>query len=301
MHSCSRFAFHRLVAAATFLLFAVTAGAQSDYRPPLWQITAGNTTAYLFGTIHVGNADFYPLPASVDSAFRDSDLLVLEVDPADAQDATNAVMSAMYMPPDSIENHVSPALLSRIGDISAAYGMPFQQIRQMKPYMLMFTLTALEYARLGYNAANGIENHLSQRARGSGKQIVALESMAQQMQMLDNLSPQLQAAMLEITLDEIAADEVTGMVGDMIAAWRSGNNRQLNDILTVEERRLPEPLADEFRQRFLSERNVAMADRIERMLLAGQRIFVAVGALHMVGENGIPALLTAKGYKVRQL
>ena len=87
----------------------------------------------------------------------------------------------------------------------------------------------------------------------------------------------------------------------MIAAWRSGNNRQLNDILTVEERRLPEPLADEFRQRFLSERNVAMADRIERMLLAGQRIFVAVGALHMVGENGIPALLTAKGYKVRQL
>ena len=301
MHSCSRFAFHRLVAAATFLLFAVTAGAQSDYRPPLWQITAGNTTAYLFGTIHVGNADFYPLPASVDSAFRDSDLLVLEVDPADAQDATNAVMSAMYMPPDSIENHVSPALLSRIGDISAAYGMPFQQIRQMKPYMLMFTLTALEYARLGYNAANGLENHLSQRARGSGKQIVALESMAQQMQMLDNLSPQLQAAMLEITLDEIAADEVTGMVGDMIAAWRSGNNRQLNDILTVEERRLPEPLADEFRQRFLSERNVAMADRIERMLLAGQRIFVAVGALHMVGENGIPALLTAKGYKVRQL
>ena len=301
MHSCSRFAFHRLVAAATFLLFAVTAGAQSDYRPPLWQITAGNTTAYLFGTIHVGNADFYPLPASVDSAFRDSDLLVLEVDPADAQDATNAVMSAMYMPPESIENHVSPALLSRIGDISAAYGMPFQQIRQMKPYMLMFTLTALEYARLGYNAANGLENHLSQRARGSGKQIVALESMAQQMQMLDNLSPQLQAAMLEITLDEIAADEVTGMVGDMIAAWRSGNNRQLNDILTVEERRLPEPLADEFRQRFLSERNVAMADRIERMLLAGQRIFVAVGALHMVGENGIPALLTAKGYKVRQL
>lgn len=301
MYSFARPAFRWLFAAAAVLSVSCATWAQSGYSPPLWEVRSGNNTVYLFGTIHVGKADFYPLPAAVESAYRESSVLALEVDPANEQEAVNAVMSAMYAPPDSIENHLAPALLSSVVELSAGYGVRFQQIRQMKPYLLMFTLTTLEYARLGYSATQGLESHFSQRARAQGKRVVSLESMSQQMQMLDNLSPQLQAAMLQITVEEITNGEVAKLVAEMIAAWRTGDTRALDTVLSVEERRLPDELAREFHERFLTERNISMARQVERMLHSGERVFVAVGALHMVGEDGIPALLSELGYKVTPL
>ncbi len=290
-----------LLAGAAVLLAALPAWAQSAYSPPFWEVRSGNSSVYLFGTIHVGRADFYPLPAAIESAFRKSDVLALEVNPANEQEAVAAVMSAMYAPPDNIENHLSSSVISNVIDVSAAYGIPFEQFRQMKPYLLMFTLTTLEYARLGYNAQQGIEVHLSQRASMEGKRVTALESMSEQMQMLDKLSPQLQTAMLQITVDEIANGEVAALVAKMIEAWRSGNTEALDTVLSAEERRLEDALAQEFHERFLTERNINMANQIENMLRNGERVFVAVGAMHMVGEDGIPAILAAKGYQVRRL
>jgi uncharacterized protein YbaP (TraB family) len=296
-----RHAYRWLLATVVILLTSQLAWAQSDIRPPLWEVRDGDATVYLFGTIHVGAADFYPLPEFVEAAFRNSDTLAVEADPNNAQAASNALMMAMYVPPDSIENHLEPALLKGVEDISALYGLPFQHLRQMKPYLLMFTLTMLEYTRLGYDPKYGLDTHFSQRALREGKSIVELESMNQQMRMLDSLSPQLQSAMLQVTVDEILNGHVTVVSNDMMSAWRSGNIEKLIDVMTEEERKLAPPLAKEFRKRFLTERNVAMARRIDGMLKSGQRVFIAVGALHMVGEGSIPMILRDKGYTVRPL
>lgn len=301
MFNFARQAYCWLIAVAFILLTSQSAWAQSDVRPPLWEVRAGDATAYLFGTIHVGAADFYPLPESVESAFRNSDTLALEADPNNAQEAASAIIIALYAPPDNIENHLEPALLSRVKEISAQYGLQFQQLRQMKPYLLMFTFTMLEYGRLGYDAAYGLDAHFSQRAQREGKPIIELESMNKQMNMLDSLSPKLQSAMLQITVDEIVTGEVSDLADEMMAAWRTGDTKQLNDVLSAEERKLPPALAKEFRRRFLTERNVAMARQIDSMLKSGQRVFVAVGALHMVGKDSIPAILREKGYTVSPL
>jgi hypothetical protein len=291
----------RLLATTALLVASCSAWAQSAYNPPLWEVRSGESRVYLFGTIHVGKADFYPLPAAVQSAFEKSDTLALEVDPANEQEAIAAVMSSMYTPPDNVANHLDPALLQSVMNVSAGYGLQFEQLAQMKPYMLMLTLTNLEYAKLGYSAQQGLETHFSQRAGGEGKRIVSLESMLQQMQMLDQLSPQLQSAMLQITVDEISANEVAGLVDDMISAWRTGNVETLDSVLSIEEKRLPDALAAQFRQRFLTGRNHAMAGQIDNMLQNGERVFVAVGAMHMVGEEGLPALLAQKGYQVKAI
>ncbi len=290
-----------LLTIAAVALTSLPAWGQSASSPPFWEVRSGNNTVYLFGTIHVGKSDFYPLPAAVESAFRDAEVLALEVDPGNQQEALTAVMSAMYAPPDNIENHVAPSVLSRVAEVSADYGIPFEQLRQMKPYLLMFTLTSLEYARLGYVAQQGLETYFSQRARTEGKRITSLESMSQQMQMLERLSPELQIAMLQITVDEIANGEVAGLVAKMIGAWRSGNIEVLDAVLRVEERRLEDRLAREFHERFLTERNVNMARQIEAMLRTDEREFVAIGALHMVGDDGIIAILVDRGYQVKAL
>ena len=294
-------ALQRLIVLAAILLIPCAVSAQSGYSPPIWEVRSGENTAYLFGTIHVGKTDFYPLPASVQSAFAKSDVVALEVDPADEQAAVTAAMSAMYTPPDNIENHLDPDLIAGVIEVCAGYGIPFEQIRQIKPYLLMFMLTALEYQRLGYSPDKGLENHFARQALEQGKNIVALESMSAQMQVLDSLSSELQTAMLQIAVDEISSGEVEGLVAEMVMAWRTGNMDKLGAVLLAEERRLPDAMAKEFHERFLTKRNVAMVRQIERMLLNGDRVFVAVGAMHMVGEDGIPALLGAKGYEVRPL
>ena len=301
MYCFAKPAYRCLIAIAAVLFVSCPAWSQSTYSPPLWEVRSGQNSVYLFGTIHVGKADFYPLPVAVESAFRKSDTLALEIDPSNEQDAVAAVMSAMYAPPDNIENHLAPALLTSVAEVSAGYGLQFEQLRQMKPYLLMFTLTNLEYARLGFSAQQGLESHFVQRARSDGKRIVALESMAQQMQMLDQLSPELQSAMLQITVDEISRGEVSVLVAEMIDAWRTGNVEALDDVLSIEERKLPAALARQFHKRFLSERNQTMTQQIESMLHSGARVFVAVGAMHMVGKEGIPAMLAAKGYEVKAL
>lgn len=290
-----------LLTIAVFALASVPAWGQSTYSPPFWEVRSGNNVVYLLGTIHVGKSDFYPLPNAIESAFRDSDVLALEVDPGNQEAALAAVMSAMYPPPDSIENHLAPSLLSNVVKVSAAYGIPFEQLRQMKPYLLMFTLTTLEYSRLGYVAQQGVEAYLSQGARNQGKRISALESMSQQMQMLDRLSSELQTAMLRITVDEISKGEVAGLVATMVGAWRSGDVEVLDTVLRVEERKLDDALASEFHERFLTERNLNMARQIEAMLRSDEREFVAVGVLHMVGDDGIIAILIDRGYQVKAL
>ncbi len=289
-----------LMAAAVVLFTSQCAWAQTDVRPPLWEVRDGDTIAYLFGTIHVGSADFYPLPQSVQTAFRRSDTLAMEVDSANAQEASSAVAIALYAPPDGIENHLDPALLARVTELSRLYGLEFQRLRRMKPYLLMFTFTMFEYGRLGYDAKYGLDAHFAQRAQREGKRVVALESMTQQMTMLDNLSPALQAAMLQVTVDEIVNREVPVLVNGMITAWRAGDTKKLNKVLRAEERKLPRALAKEFRFRFLAERNSFMAQQIDSMIRSGQRVFVAVGALHMIGTGSIPALLREKGYVVRR-
>lgn len=293
--------FRWLLAVAAALWVSCPAWAQSAYTPPLWEVQSGQNRIYLFGTIHVGRDDFYPLPPAVESAFRDSDILALEVDPNNQQEAMTAVMAAMYTPPDNIENHLPPELLTRVASLCASYGLPFDQLRQMKPYLLMFTLTNVEYGKLGFSPEQGLESHFAQRASIDGKHLVALESMTQQMQMLDQLTPELQTAMLNITVDEISNDKVSTLVSEMIDAWRSGNVEALGAVLSSEENELPDALAAQFHRKFISERNLVMAQKVESLLQSGKRAFVAVGALHMFGVDGIPATLAAKGYKVKAL
>jgi uncharacterized protein YbaP (TraB family) len=140
-----------------------------------------------------------------------------------------------------------------------------------------------------------------QQAREQGKRVVALESMSGQMQILDSLPLELQSAMLQITVDDLASGDVEGIVAQMITAWRTGDMNTLGAVLLAEEQKLPDAMAEQFHNRFLTERNIAMAGKIERMLRGGEKVFVAVGAMHMVGDDGLPAMLAARGLEVRRL
>ncbi len=282
------------------LFSAASLAQQTTATLPLWEVRSDTNTIYLFGTIHVGRSDFYPLPREVERAYSASKALVLELDPTDTNAFTAALPVALYQPPDNLENHVSKKTSEKLRTVLQRYGVSLEQVRQMKPFMVMLTLTSLEYTRLGYDATAGLDYHLAQRASRETKPIVQLESAAGQLAMLNNMSAELQAELLRITLEEIGGDEVAALVKEMISAWKRGDSVQLAKILSEEERRLPPALASEFHEKFISRRNIEMLGKVERMLKGAEPQFVAIGAGHLTGSDGLVALLSKKGYKVTQ-
>ncbi|HWQ37765.1 MAG TPA: TraB/GumN family protein [Burkholderiales bacterium] len=290
-----------LLLLAALLLSIPVPALEADVRMPLWEIRSDSTTVYLFGTIHVGKREFYPLPAAVENAYRRASVLALEVDSTDVQALTDAVSTAFYTPPDKLESHLPEELRARLKKVLNRLGLPFDQVQPMKPFMVMLTLTSLEYARLGYDSAMGLDIHFADRAVKDGKKIVQLESAASQFAMMNSLSPGLQQELLELTLKEIEDNELPSLVEAMVKAWTTSDLDKLSAVLTAEERRLSHARAAEFHDKFLAARNAAMTEKIEALLRERTVAFVAVGAAHVLGDDGIMALLKKKGYRIKQL
>lgn len=291
----------RLALALAVLFTAQAFALDPNAKLPLWEIKSDSTTAYLFGTVHVGRDDFYPLPQAVEKAYRGSQIVALEIDSTDVQALNAAVAVAIYQPPDKLDNHLSAALLERLKSAMTRIGVQYEQAQRMKPFMAMLMLTSAEYSKLGYDAAMGLDIHFADRAVKDGKRIVQLESAAAQFSMMDSLSSGLQEELLVVTLDEIESKQVASLVEEMVSAWMVSDLGRLQRVLTEEERKLSPGRAREFHEKFLASRNAAMAQKIDSMLKERASMFIAVGAAHALGDDGLVELLKRKGYRVRQL
>ncbi|MGH7820988.1 MAG: TraB/GumN family protein, partial [Candidatus Binatia bacterium] len=155
------------------------------------------------------------------------------------------------------------------------------------------TITMMELKSLGIVAENGIDLHFLGRARGE-KKIVELESAESQLELLSSFDGRQQQLFLEYTLRDVANLEKN--FRDMFAAWRRGDAARLEELLKEPLRQSKEIVP--IYRRLLDDRNVEMAEKIERYLKTDDTYFVVVGAGHLVGEKGLLRLLSRK-YGVR--
>jgi hypothetical protein len=140
----------------------------------------------------------------------------------------------------------------------------------------------------------GVDRHFITEAAEEERPIRGLETLQSQMQIFDDLSPHLQELMLEDALARIDTDPA-----DLVSAWETGDEEQLT-------RQLLGPLDEnpefaEFYEALFFRRNEAMAAQIAELVGDGRRRFVVLGAAHMLGDRGIPALLQARGFGVERI
>jgi uncharacterized protein len=291
----------RTLYALLFWLPAFAAQAQNGSTPLIWEARSAANTVYLFGTIHVGARKMYPLSPAVEKAFAASEVLALEADPTEASGAIDGMASAAYKPPDNIARHISPELMGKVEGLLPQIGLPIEYARVMRPAMLAMTIAMLEIGRQGYDAKLGLDIHLARRAKEQGKRIVELESLQQQIALLQSFSPALQAGMLEASVQGVQNGTLATELRDLVAAWRTGNAGDLMAQLQRDTEDLPPELAREYDDALYNSRNLGMVDKIIAMLESGPPAFVAVGAGHLLGPAGVVELLQAKGYKLRKL
>ena len=269
--------------------------------PLLFEVKSATTTVYLFGTVHVGTHGMYPLSPQVEAAFAASGALALEADPTDEAANALAISASVYRPPENLEQHISPELYRELVAKLPQIGLPLEYARALKPHLLAMTITMMQVQRLGYQAALGLDQHFAQRARRESKPIVELESMAQQMDMFESLSADVQEDMLRAALHAIGTHDLREELEALVSAWMRGDAEGIERAVAREMESLDEASAHELQTRVYVSRNEAMAQKLRAILEQRTVHFVAVGAGHLTGESGLPALLAAMGFAVRRL
>jgi uncharacterized protein YbaP (TraB family) len=263
-------------------------------RGLLWKVEAkGVAPSYLFGTLHLDDERVLALPEPVKHAFEGARIFAAEL--LTNETAGRAFRSAMVTQAPQLPALLGEAWYVEADRLFARYGVPTEVRPRLKPWAAMLTL-------LQPLGATGLilDRVLQEEAMRARKSIHALETVDEQIAAFDALPLETQLVLLKkVIADHGPLQEATHhlveayLARDLEALWRL-NAQALGDS---PERRHHNEL---FLRRVLNERNARMAERLAPLIAQG-KVFAAFGALHLYGEQGVPSLLTRRGFSVKVL
>lgn len=273
-----------------------TAATAQAAKGVLWEIKSKTNTAYMFGSIHLAKAEFYPLPKAVEQAYQRAQHLVVEVDVSDPAIQQKSMPLFSYTAPDKLQNHLSEATWQKF---STMLGANAENLQSIKPAIAATALSLATFRQLGYDPAKGIDLHFLQKAKSDKKAIVALESIEFQAGVLGNLSDEEGDDILSYTLDALKSGEIFKDTEAMVGYWKNGDADGLAKILydTAQKNQGSKKIM----KLLLDDRNIGMTEKIVELINSGKKIFIVVGAGHTTGENSIIALLQKQGLQIRQI
>lgn len=247
---------------------------------------------YLFGTIHSADPRVIQLPPPVQAAFDGAQGFVMEAIP-DNEAIRKSTALMTYADGRRLKQALPADLYAKTLEVMATRGMSEEAVRDLKPWALVTLLSAPP-------SANGdfLDLRLYRAALAQGKQTVGLETLEEQIALLDGLPEADQVALLRETL--ATYPEFGEVFQRLVAAYVRRDLSALVQLSDMYKRWGSPELAERFRRTAIDERNQRMAERMRPLLAEGGR-FIAVGALHLPGPGGLLQRLLDQGYRVRPL
>lgn len=271
-----------------------TAGAvRAESGPALWTVEGARNTVYLFGSVHLLRQGEFSLQGRLADAYEDAEAVFLEVDmddlsPAQAAGATAALAidpagRGLFelMGPDADEAR----RLAQAADLDLALLAP------VEPWFAGLTAVTLSLAREGYVADAGVEQLVLGRAAADGKEVLGFETLEEQLGALDGLDLALQRDFLLKALQDAARPDEA--LASFLQAWKDGDDAALAAELAAEFEASPA-----LYEALMVRRNRRWVGQLEALLDDDRDYLVVVGALHLVGPDGLPAMLRARGIPV---
>lgn len=289
----------QLLAGCLLIALAACGAAKPPPAEPakvaLWAISdSTGVHGWLLGTVHSLPPGTQWRRPAIDSALTGADRLVLEIgEPLNPQVAGEALGRLAFtpgLPPPS--ERVGPKFR---GDLSRVYkdlALNDAQFKDQESWAVALQIAAIGGLKQGMEPDSGVEPEL--RKVIGAKPVTGLETIDSQFGIFDTLPPRAQTVLLEQVAHEAADNRDDDK--DMLTLWMRG------DELGIAREAQTGFLADpELRTALLTRRNLAWADQINAMLKAGTRPFIAVGAAHVAGIDGLPRLLEARGWLVKRV
>lgn len=279
------------------LLLAAAASQADGQKLPLWQLDGEKNRVYLLGSVHLLRESDYPLPAAIDAAYEEAEALVMELDLDDLDPAAAAALTrelGRIAGDGSLEDLLGPSGFERAEALAATANVSLQALSRTEPWLAALSIEQLVLSRLGFDVGLGVESHLVSRAKIDRKEITGLETLDEQLGLLDALSIDAQRKLLLSTLE--VSVELGDVMDEMIRAWRVGDLPALERALLADMLEQPELYAA-----VIETRNRRFTEQIVRLLDDSDDYLVVMGALHLIGEEGVPQLLAREGHRAQQL
>lgn len=251
-----------------------------------------DNTLYLAGTIHLLAASDYPLPFVFDKAYEASDSLIFETDLG--QQETQAFQQAMlatlfYRDGNTLDKVLGAKAWQAFVDWCEQNSLPAEQFLTMKPGLAAITVSLTELMKLGINQ-EGVDSFYYKKGLADKKPFVGLETIEEQLGFLAGMGGEHPDKLILQTIEEV--EQIPTLFPAVKAAWRSGDAKGLNDLMVKDMKRdYPEVY-----QSLLLDRNQVWLGKITEAIKTPEVEFILVGAAHLVGEEGLLALLKAQGY-----
>jgi uncharacterized protein YbaP (TraB family) len=263
-------------------------------RGMLWRIERDGRTSWLYGTIHIGRAEWVRPGPTVQKALAQSDALALEID---ARDEATARVMGQPADPALLQRMLSGERARRLDRQNAEACVPPGATAKLQPILQVSALAGLVARADGLYPEFGVDETMAVSARNGNKPIFALENAADQVKALTGGSEAEETEQVDAALDELESGKLRGQMKELADVWARSDADKLaryadwcDCLRTPAEQRLM--------KRLLDDRNPGLADGIERMHAGGKGVFAAVGALHMIGPQGLPALMAQRGFTV---
>ncbi len=279
----------------------------STVTPLLYRVTdkSGNVI-WLFGSIHVGREDYYPLPDYVLDAFENADGLAVELDmlafEKDMKLQIQALSQLVYYDGSKIKDHIPQELYEDAVEILEQYNTYVAALDSYCPAFWGSMINSLMLGEMDADANLGIDRYLLEQAYEDEKEIIEIESAKLQYGLLADFDDDVQLMLLESSIESYEnKDEAADDLNELMDIWASGDESAFaeyqnasDDTMTDEEKQTYE----KYIQAMKTDRNLSMTDYAEEALQDGEEIFICVGAAHVVGDGAMADLLAERGYTI---
>ncbi len=264
----------------------------------MWKVQTKTNIAYIVGSVHAYKNELFPLPKKMEDAFETSDILAVEanINELKPESILTMINSAFYQNGSTLEKHLSKETYDKTVKKLNELGLFPELFRNIKPWVIALTITSIELQKLGLYPEYGIDKYFLKKADNK-KKIVELESIDDQINLLNSFSDSEQELFLASTLkdSELLKEEIS----KILDAWNTGDTETIESFVSksLDDNPKMRPIYN----KLIFERNKNIASKIEGFLKTKEHYFIVVGSAHLVGKDGIIEILKKKGYIVEQL
>ncbi len=282
----------------------------STATPLLYRVTDENgNVVWLFGSIHLGREDYYPLPDYVLRAYNGADALAVEADiisfEKDIEQQTNALSYLVYRDGTTIKHYIPKRLYDSAVKILKSYGSYMSALDYYCPAFWSSLIETLLYTELGADVNLGIDRYLINSASKENKEIIEVESAEFQYKMLADFDNEIQALLLASAVQSCQyPDIVKEDLKVMMDLWASGDEKAFAEYLNKSDETMTDEVKtvyERYNKAMITDRNLNMTDFAEQALSSGKEIFICVGAAHIVGDGAVADLMSQRGYTVERV
>jgi uncharacterized protein YbaP (TraB family) len=279
-----------------------SAEAKTTVHPAMWAVHGPKGTAYLFGSIHILPPNINWKTPEVLAAMNKADTFVFEI-PLDHQDKDRAEAQRMQkdimdvhglLPPgQSLRGQVPQDSVAKYDAVLAKLSISPGYIDRLEPWLASMVMETAQFFRSDARAMNGVDVQVFAFANDKQKASRGFETLEQQLAIIGPEEQKAGAAELNHTLDEVLAGTGTKKYDELVAAWEHADIDAIARETDVEFAKDPA-----LRKTILDDRTARWAEELKPMLESPNVYFITVGAAHLVGPTGLPALMRDAGYKV---